>query len=88
LRQLLGLDMGGQNKLARSCQRSPLQRRVDRYFTAARYIADHIFPIDQVIDERLEVVGPSVAVIDIIGMLPDIAAENGLAALHEGGSRR
>ena len=29
-------------------------------------------------------VGPSVAVIDIIGVLPDIAAENGLAALHEG----
>jgi hypothetical protein len=35
-------------------------------------------------DERLEVVGPSVAVIDVIGVLPDIAAENGLAALHEG----
>jgi hypothetical protein len=29
-------------------------------------------------------VGPSVAVIDIIGVLPDIAAENGLAAMHEG----
>src|SRR5204862_1339147 len=42
-----------------------------------------VFPIDQVIHERLEVIGPPVAIIDVVRMLPDIAAEDGLASLHQ-----
>ena len=35
------------------------------------------------IDERLEVVRPAVAVIDVVGVLPDVAAEDRLGALHQ-----
>ena len=32
----------------------------------------HIFPIDQVIDEGLEIVGAAIAVVDVVGMLPHV----------------
>src|SRR5260370_41890696 len=35
-----------------------------------------IVPVDQVIAERLQIVGTAVAVIDVVGMLPDVAAED------------
>ena len=42
-----------------------------------------VFPIHQVIEERLEVVRPPVAIIDIVGMLPYVAAEDRLGAMHQ-----
>src|SRR5512136_1837409 len=43
----------------------------------------HIVPIDHVIDKGLEIVGPAVAIVDVIGMLPHVAPENGLRAVHQ-----
>src|SRR5471030_2860862 len=46
----------------------------------------HLFdmvPVDQVVEERLDIVGTTVAVVDVIGMFPHIAAENGRAAMHQ-----
>ncbi len=42
-----------------------------------------VLPIDQMIHERLQVVRPAVAVIDVVGVLPDVAAEDRLAAVHQ-----
>src|SRR5262245_20778648 len=42
-----------------------------------------VVPVDQILPERLEIVGPPVAVIDVIGMLPDVAAENRRCALDQ-----
>src|SRR5512147_2058622 len=42
-----------------------------------------VFPIDEVLDERLQVVGTAVAVVDVVGVLPDIAAEDRHAAMHQ-----
>src|SRR3954468_22661680 len=42
-----------------------------------------VVPVHQMIDERLEVVGPAVAVVDVVGMLPDIDAENRRGAVHQ-----
>src|SRR5262245_42494802 len=42
-----------------------------------------VFPIDQVIHPGLEVVGPPVAIVDVVGMLPHVAAEDRLAAVHQ-----
>ena len=36
----------------------------------------HIFPVDEIFDESLQVIGTSVAIVDVIGMLPDIDAED------------
>jgi hypothetical protein len=35
------------------------------------------------IEERLEVVGASVAIVNVVGMLPDVAAEDRLGAMHQ-----
>ena len=37
-------------------------------------------PVDEVVDDGLQIVGTAVAVVDVVGVLPDIDAENGLAA--------
>src|ERR1035441_1137195 len=42
-----------------------------------------VVPIDQVIEERLEVVRPSVAIIDVVGMFPYVAAEDGFGAVDQ-----
>src|SRR5208283_5209597 len=42
-----------------------------------------VFPIDQVVDEGLEVVGTAVAVVYVVGVLPDVDAEDRLAAMDE-----
>src|SRR4029078_10519938 len=42
-----------------------------------------IVPIDQIADERLEIVGTTVAVIDVVTVLPDIAAEDRPRAVHQ-----
>src|SRR2546430_11912974 len=35
-----------------------------------------IVPVDQIIAERLQIVGTAVAVIDVVGVLPDVTAED------------
>ena len=47
-----------------------------------------VFPIDQIIDERLEVVRAPVAVVDVIGVLPDVAAEDRAWRREPAGFRR
>src|SRR5258707_7237 len=42
-----------------------------------------IFPIHQMIDKRLEVVGAAVAIIDVVGMLPNIDPEDRRGAMHQ-----
>src|ERR1039458_2726546 len=42
-----------------------------------------IFPIDQVVDERLQIVRAAVAIVDVIGMLPDVTAEDRRAAMDQ-----
>src|SRR6266852_2942074 len=43
----------------------------------------HVVPVHQVVEESLEVVGPPVAVVDVVRMLPDVAAEDRLGAMHQ-----
>ena len=45
----------------------------------------HVIPIDQVIEKRLEVIGAPIAVVDVVGMLPDVTAEDLLAAVYQPG---
>src|SRR5690349_20857034 len=35
-----------------------------------------VVPVDEVVDKGLQVVGTPVAIVDVIGMFPDVAAEN------------
>src|SRR5471030_2889931 len=62
---------------------SPKSSRDDQLFGRRD---EHLFdmvPVDQVVEERLEIIGPPVAVVDVIGMFPHIAAENGRAAMNQ-----
>src|SRR5579862_6177484 len=42
-----------------------------------------IFPVHQMIEKRLEIVRTAIAIIDVIGMLPDVAAEDRRGAVHQ-----
>src|ERR1700709_1935950 len=42
-----------------------------------------IVPVDEVIDERLQIVGTAVAIVDVVGMLPDVAAEDRRGAMDQ-----
>src|SRR6478752_1004733 len=42
-----------------------------------------IFPVHEILDERLEIVGTAVAIVDVIGVLPDVAAEDRGRAVHQ-----
>src|ERR1700726_2673403 len=42
-----------------------------------------IFPVNEVIDKRLQIVRPAIAIIDVIGMLPDVDAEDRRGAMHQ-----
>src|SRR6202007_2001743 len=33
-----------------------------------------VFPVDEMIDERLQIIRAAVAVVDVVGVLPDVAA--------------
>src|SRR5512139_1660183 len=43
----------------------------------------HVFPVHEVLDERLEVVRAAVAIVDVVGVLPDVAAEDRGGAVHQ-----
>src|ERR1700722_6548605 len=42
-----------------------------------------VVPVDEILEERLEVIGAPVAIVDIIRMLPDVAAEDRSSAVDQ-----
>src|ERR1700760_1401568 len=42
-----------------------------------------MFPVDEMINERLQVIRTAVAIVDVVGMLPDVAAEDRRRAMHQ-----
>src|SRR5882757_8093576 len=42
-----------------------------------------VFPIHEMIHDGLKIVRPSIAIIDVVGVLPHVAAEDRLAAVHQ-----
>src|SRR6476659_5532591 len=42
-----------------------------------------VIPVHEVFQERLEIVRAAVAVVDVVGVLPDVAAENRRGAMHQ-----
>src|SRR5476651_2517305 len=42
-----------------------------------------IFPVHQMVEKRLQIIRAAVAVVDVIGMLPDVAAENRRRTVHQ-----
>src|SRR5262245_2615049 len=49
-------------------------------------LAEHFFdmvPVDEIVDEGLEIFRPQIPVVEIIAMLPYIDAENRLGAVHQ-----
>src|SRR6476620_9337870 len=42
-----------------------------------------VVPVDEAVDEGLEVVRPAVAIVDVVGMLPDVDAEDRRRAMHQ-----
>src|SRR6516164_1144020 len=42
-----------------------------------------VFPVDEIVEPGLEVLGASVAVIDVVAVLPDIDAEDWRSAVHQ-----
>src|SRR4029077_19646632 len=42
-----------------------------------------IVPVHEVLDERLEIIGTAVAIVDVVGVLPDVAAEDRGRAVHQ-----
>src|SRR5215213_6542079 len=48
----------------------------------AEHLVD-VFPVDQIFAERLQIVGTAVAIIDVVGVLPDVAAEDRRGAMDQ-----
>src|SRR3954471_2231576 len=42
-----------------------------------------VFPVHEVLDKRLQIVGTAVAIVDVVGVLPDVAAEDRGGAVHQ-----
>src|SRR5205814_7269442 len=42
-----------------------------------------ILPVHQMIDKRLQIIRAAIAIIDVIGMLPDVDAEDRRGAMHQ-----
>src|SRR5580700_2738159 len=42
-----------------------------------------VVPVDETLEERLEIIGAPVAIVDVIGVLPHVAAEDGRGAVHQ-----
>src|SRR6185437_6358713 len=47
-----------------------------------KHFAD-VVPVHQMVEEGLQVIGSAIAIIDVIGVLPDIAAEYWPGAVHQ-----
>src|ERR1700730_14557263 len=72
--------------VAKSGARGPASKRawLRRRLFHRRFVhlAD-VVPIDKTLEERLEIMGAPVAIVDVIGVLPHIAAEDWRGALHQ-----
>src|SRR6202041_1705398 len=42
-----------------------------------------IFPVHEMIDERLQIIRAAIAIIDVVGVLPDVDAEDRRGAMHQ-----
>src|SRR6202008_4323992 len=42
-----------------------------------------MFPVDEMIDERLQIIRATIAIIDVVGVLPDVDAEDRRCAMHQ-----
>src|SRR5688572_10655473 len=42
-----------------------------------------MLPVDETVEKGLEIFLPRIAVVDVIGMLPHVAAEHRLASMHQ-----
>src|SRR5690606_2555920 len=53
--------------------------------SAARLLIalEHVVPVDEVVDPRLQILRPGVAIVDVVGVLPNVDAENRRAAMHQ-----
>ena len=62
-------------------KRRPESRRLCGVVSLALAAIAHgldVFPIDQVVEERLEIFGPQVAIVDVVAVLPHVTTENRL----------
>src|SRR4051794_29481118 len=64
----------------------PRQHALVQPGSAARLLvhALDVLPVHEVVEERLEVVRPAVAVVDVIGVFPHVAAQHRFGAMDEG----
>src|SRR6185369_17473508 len=42
-----------------------------------------VFPVHEVLDERLQIVRTAIAIVDVVGVLPDVHAEDRGGAVHQ-----
>src|ERR1700679_640874 len=66
-------------RAARKAARLLIGRLFDRLFVHLR----DVVPIDQMIEERFQIIRPPIAIVDVVGMLPYVAAEDRLAAMYQ-----
>src|SRR3954449_11642220 len=62
---------------------SPFSNRDEQLLHRRVVHLGDVFPIHQMIRERLEIVRPPIAIIDVVGMFPYVAAEDRLATVHQ-----
>src|SRR5689334_12063280 len=43
----------------------------------------NVLPVDEIFPERLQIIRPAVAIVDVIGVLPHVAAEDRGGTLHQ-----
>src|SRR5262245_21840155 len=70
------LDQNGASK-------APRKELPGRLLCRAGVHLGDVVPVHQVVDEGLEVVGPAVAVVDVIGVFPYVTTEDRLGALNQ-----
>src|SRR5689334_7900910 len=68
-------DISEESCEAQSSAIGLLGRRCEHFF--------YVLPVHEVIQERLEIVGPPIAVVDVIGVLPYVAAEDRRRSVNE-----
>src|SRR5580692_9856405 len=72
--------------VAKSGARGPASKRAwprRRLFRRRFVHLGDVVPVDETLEERLEVIGAPVAIVDVVGVLPDVAAEDRGAAVHQ-----
>src|SRR5579859_4101652 len=75
----------GKSRGAAAFATAPIRVAMTAIFESDR-LAEHLvdmFPVDEMLEERLQVIRTAVAVIDVIGVLPDVAAEERGRTMHQ-----